>query len=67
MKLFVFTKKSVILYASLFAFVTMLIAFNWSNTVSVFQNGVKRDLPIYSVDKQEKVMLRLCNGYAFNL
>lgn len=55
MKLFVFTKKSVILYASLFAFVTMLIAFNWSNTVSVFQNGVKRDLPIYSVDKQEKV------------
>ncbi|MBQ7901908.1 MAG: polysaccharide deacetylase family protein [Clostridia bacterium] len=55
MKLFVLTKKTVLLYTALLMFVVCIMAFNWSKTVSVFENSVKRDLPIYCVDKKEKI------------
>lgn len=55
MKLFVMTKKTVLLYMSLALFVICVVSFNWSKTVSVFENSVKRDLPIYCVDKTEKI------------
>lgn len=55
MKLFVVTKKAVLLYICLGIFVFGVLTLNWSKTVSVFENSVKRDLPIYCVDKQDKV------------
>ncbi len=55
MKLFVLTKKSLLLYSGLCLFIVVLVSLNWNKTVSVFENSVKRDLPIYCVDKKEKV------------
>ena len=55
MKIFVWTKKSILMYMLLFCSITCLICFNWSKTVSVFENSSKKDLPIYCVDKQEKI------------
>ena len=55
MKVFVLTKKSVMLYALLICFIVCLVGFNWQKTVSVFENNGKRDLPIYCVDKSEKL------------
>ena len=55
MKIFVWTKKNVLLYMLLICGITSLICFNWNETVSVFKDGAKRDLPIYCVDKQEKI------------
>lgn len=53
MKVFVLTKKSVMLYVLLVCFIACLVGFNWQKTVSVFENNGKRDLPIYCVDKNE--------------
>ena len=55
MKIFVWTKKSVILYVTLFCSIACLVGFNWNKTVSVFGNNSKKDLPIYCVDKEEKI------------
>ena len=55
MKLFVLAKKSLLLYMGLFLFIVIFVSFNWGNTLSVIENSVKRDLPIYCVDKKEKI------------
>ncbi len=55
MKVFVWTKKSVLVYALMILTFISFVGVNWSKTVSVFENNGKRDLPIYCVDKKEKV------------
>lgn len=55
MKVFVWTKKSVLVYVLLVLTFISFVGVNWSKTVSVFENNGKKDLPIYCVDKKEKV------------
>lgn len=55
MRIFVWTKKSILLYMMLLCSVTCLICLNWNETTSVFENSSKKDLPIYSVNHEEKV------------
>ena len=55
MKLFVLTKKSLLLYTGLFLFVICFVSLNFDKTVDVFKNSIKRDLPIYCVDKDQKI------------
>lgn len=59
MKIFVWTKKSILMYMLLFCSITCLICFNWSKTISVFENSSKKDLPIYCVDKQDEKICSL--------
>ncbi|MDK2798511.1 MAG: peptidoglycan-N-acetylglucosamine deacetylase [Clostridiales bacterium] len=57
MKIFVIHKKTLIIYMLILAFICGAVILNWDTTISVFSSLTpKRDLPIYCVDKQEKVI-----------
>lgn len=54
MKVFVVNKRSICTYICIFAAVIAIIGFNWEDTVSVFEQTSKKDLPIYSVGRDDK-------------
>lgn len=57
MKVFVLSKKNIIAYSYVLLLLVGLIGFNKDATVSVFENSIKKDLPIYCVKRgdDEKV------------
>lgn len=56
-KVFVLHKKTILLYALIFIMVFGLLTVNWERTTSVFSAlSPKRDLPIYCVDRDDKVI-----------
>ena len=55
MRIFIWTKKNILIYMMLLCSLTCFVCFNWDKTVSVFENNSKRDLPIYNVQKEEKI------------
>ncbi len=57
MKIFVVNRTKLITYGLIAFFICVLIAINWDTTKSVLTSmSVKRDLPIYSVDRQDKTI-----------
>ncbi len=56
LKLFVVHKNTIIMYSLIFLFVFGLISFNKDTALNVIQTmSPKKDLPIYSVSKDEKI------------
>ena len=57
MKFFVINKNTLIAYFLIIIMVGFLLYFNWGTTANVLMIfSQKRDLPIYSVDKDEKII-----------
>ena len=56
MKIYVIHKKFIIAYSLLFALIAGVLAFNWDSATAVLETmAPKKDLPIYSVEKDEKI------------
>ncbi|MBE7038485.1 MAG: deacetylase [Ruminococcaceae bacterium] len=56
MKLYVVHKDTVIIYSLIAVFIISILTLNWDTAVSVFEvMAPKRDLPIYCVQKEEKI------------
>ncbi len=56
MKLYVVHKDTVIIYSLIAVFIISILTLNWDTAVSVFETmAPKKDLPIYCVQKEEKV------------
>lgn len=56
MKIYVIHKKFLIAYSLLFALIAGVLAFNWDSATAVLETmAPKKDLPIYSVQKDEKI------------
>lgn len=56
MKLFVVHKDTVIIYFLILAAICSVITLNWDTTAAVFETmAQKKDLPIYCVQKEEKI------------
>lgn len=51
MKVFVLSKKNIIAYGYVLLLLVGLIGFNKDATLSVFENSIKKDLPIYCVKR----------------
>ncbi len=57
MKIYVVKRNTLIIYSLVFVLACSFFAINWERTQSVFMAmASKRDLPIYYVDKEEKVI-----------
>ena len=56
MKLFVVHKDTVIIYFLILAAICSVLTLNWDTTTAVFETmAPKKDLPIYCVQKEEKI------------
>ncbi|MBZ4646361.1 MAG: polysaccharide deacetylase [Clostridia bacterium] len=57
MKVFVIHKNTLIIYGLAIILICGVLTFNWDTTISVFSAlSLKRDLPIYYVDRQDKAI-----------
>ncbi|MGE4282217.1 MAG: polysaccharide deacetylase family protein [Clostridia bacterium] len=57
MKIIIIDKNKLIIYGLVFILLCSLLSLGWDSTVSVFSAvKSKRDLPIYSVDRQDKTI-----------